>query len=574
MNWWIYIILALAFTACEGKEGISRNSQENAAVSGTLSSGDSPKNALGIANLPSEKVYEVKQVIQHFIESKEPGEKYHIDDRKLYSSEVLPRAYMENVFSPLWLTVQGDSLIKAAQMLQYMDEIEYHGFTKYDYHYTPIKTLYHKLAHKNNTEASAVDLAYLDIYLTDAFLLLSSHLYNGKYDPESMEIQYGIQRGKPELKLDHKLFKMLSYDEVNDFMPIFYPKSHGYENMVAKAKSLKDKINKDFTISLPRNYDFGSIFKDTIMRARILEKLYLLEYIKDSSVIATIDSTDFSTVIKMFQFNHGLNCDGEIGAHTFEAINTPLKDRLYQLYVNMERLRWLPEKENEYRVVVNIADYTMDLLDGRDTLIHMRTIVGRNFRRTPVFDAKMTYLVFSPTWTVPPGILRNDVLPAVAKDVGYLAKNNMIIIDRSGSTVSPSAIDWQKARTGSFPYTIRQQPGDNNALGRVKFMFPNRHSVYLHDTPAKNLFERDERMFSSGCIRIEKPFELARILLNDSLNWGNEQIRAAMSRNTEQTVVLRRPVNVYIYYLTAWGGDHFRKDVYGRDESKKKLFFP
>lgn len=573
MNRWIYLILALALVACGSKENDTINSKEVARVKDTLSNTDNQQNASGTTSLPSEKVHEVQQVIQHFIETKEPQEKYQIDKTELYSSEVLPRTYTENVFSPLWLSIEQDSLIKVGQMLQFIEEIEFHGLKKEDYHYAAIKKIVATLSQANLADAAVIDLAHLDLYLTDAFLLLSSHLYNGKYDPESMEIQYGIQRGKPELKLDHKLFKMLSYDDINEFMPIFYPKTHGYQNMVATAKLLSTKLADDFSISLPRNYDLSTIQEDTLVRTKILNKLVLLDYIKDTNAIAKMDSTAFSNVIKEFQRYHGLNQDGAIGAHTFEAINTPIRDRIYQLYINMERLRWLPEKENEYRVVVNIADYTMDLLDGRDTLIHMRTIVGRNFRRTPVFDAKMTYLVFSPTWTVPPGILRNDVLPAVAKDVGYLAKNNMIVLDRSGNRVSPDSIDWQKARTGSFPYTIRQQPGNNNALGRVKFMFPNRHSVYLHDTPSKNLFERDERLFSSGCIRIEKPFELAKIVLNDTVAWGEEQIRDAMNRTTERTVALKRPVNVYIYYLTAWGGEHFRKDVYGRDESKKNWFY-
>jgi murein L,D-transpeptidase YcbB/YkuD len=520
---------------------------------------------------PPESVELVKQMIQQFIENKIPDEKYMVLDEKLYSSEVLPRAYTQKLFVPLWLEVQDDTLVKVKQMLHFLDDLKFHGLNREDYHYNSIKKLYSRIVNADVIDADIVDLAHLDLLLSDAFLLLSSHLYNGKYDPETLELQYGIQRGKPELELDHKLYKMLNHYELSEFMAIFYPKAHGYQNMVEKAKLIESKLNQDFQISLPKNYDFKTIHNDSVVLSKLFVKLDLLGYKRDSSNLES-DSLALNTLVKKFQYYHGLNQDGELGSLTFEAINTPLKTRLNQLYINMERMRWLPQKNDEYRIVVNIADYTLDLIDAQDTILNMRTIVGRNFRKTPVFSSKMTYLVFSPTWTVPPGILRNDILPAVAKDINYLSKNNMIVLDRSGQTVSPSSIDWQKARTGSFPYTIRQQPGNNNALGRVKFMFPNRHSVYLHDTPSRSLFARDERLFSSGCIRIEKPFELAKILLNDSTNWGDEQIKSAMNQTKERTVLLKRPVNIYIYYLTAWDGDHFRKDVYGRDEMKEKLF--
>lgn len=514
---------------------------------------------------------EVKRIIQQFIENKIPDEKYEIRDRKLHSSEILPTIYAQKLFTPLWLNGASDTLKKVEQMLGFIKDIKYHGLNSKDYHCDQIETLYKNILLNGLDEVKTTDFAHLDLLLTDAFLMLSSHLYNGKYDPYSLEIQYGIQRGKPELALDYKLYKMLARDNVEEFMTVFYPKAHGYVQMVNKAKELDAKLKIDFTISLSPDYDFSKLNRDSLTLSQIGRKMNLLGYEFPLDTFVT-DSLEREKIIKKFQFYHGLNQDGKFGRRTFEALNTPIEHRLYQLYINMERMRWLPEKYDEFRIVVNIADYSLDLIDEMDTVIHMKTIIGRSVRETPVFSSKMSYLVFSPTWTVPQGILRNDILPAVARDISYLSKKNMVVLNRSNEIVNPDSIDWKLARKGSFPYTIQQQPGDDNALGRVKFMFPNRYSVYLHDTPAKSLFDRDERLFSSGCIRIEQPFELAKILLNDSTQWGDEQIQNAMALDEELVVSLKRPVQVYIYYLTAWEGDHFRKDVYDRDKNKKRLF--
>jgi murein L,D-transpeptidase YcbB/YkuD len=181
----------------------------------------------------------------------------------------------------------------------------------------------------------------------------------------------------------------------------------------------------------------------------------------------------------------------------------------------------------------------------------------------------MQYLVFNPTWTVPPGIMRNDVLPGVRKDPEYFAKKNMVVFDNAGAQVDPAAVDWNK--TGAGSYTVRQTQGKTNALGAVKFIFPNTHSVYLHDTPSKELFNKAERAFSSGCIRVEKSLELAEYLLNDSLMWNRQNIDKLVATNRTQTVELKNKPIVYLLYSTAYtdmeGVIHFRKDIYDRDEA-------
>jgi murein L,D-transpeptidase YcbB/YkuD len=338
--------------------------------------------------------------------------------------------------------------------------------------------------------------------------------------------------------------------------------------MVDKAKKLDSLSQLDFT------FDFSEKKLpirpgDSINNINDLrKKLQLLGHYK-SELLPTSYFYDSLTqeAVNSLQKQFGFNDDAIIGKNTLNALNTPISKLQEKLFENMERLRWLPDSLEHRHIFVNIADFHLHFFEGKDTLISMRTVVGRNYRQTPVFHGKMSYLVFSPTWTVPPGILRNDVLPEVRKSTNYLTSKNMVVLDAKGKQVDPSTVDWKK---DGMKYIIRQQPGAQNALGKVKFMFPNKHNVYLHDTPSKDLFNRDQRLFSSGCIRVEKAKELSQLLLNDMPSWTEERINNAMHKNNEQTVVLKSPVGVYIYYLTAWSTPneqiHFREDVYKRDD--------
>lgn len=221
-------------------------------------------------------------------------------------------------------------------------------------------------------------------------------------------------------------------------------------------------------------------------------------------------------------------------------------------------------------IIINIANFKLDMISGTDTLISMRVVVGKGARATPVFDDRLSYIVFSPTWTVPRTILKEDVFPQLLNGPEYLTKRKMVLLRPDGSELAYEEIDWSTVSKDNFPYMVRQSPGTGNALGKVKFMFPNEYNVYLHDTPSKANFARDARDVSSGCIRLEKPFDLAVILLADQPEWTSANIRKAMQQDTEQPVQLTIPVDVVITYLTAWsdGTDRiqFRKDVYRRDE--------
>jgi len=250
-------------------------------------------------------------------------------------------------------------------------------------------------------------------------------------------------------------------------------------------------------------------------------------------------------------------------------MNVPAEARVQQLRVNLERARWVVGGLSDTFVLVNLPAFKAYVIRDRKNVWEGRTQIGREARQTPTFRADMKYLVFNPDWTVPPTILAQDVLAGMRKGQNTIAKKRLAILDQQGRTVDPASIDWQNATPGNFRYTLRQPPGPDNALGRVKFIFPNQHSIFLHDTPSRELFTSDQRTFSSGCIRVERPLELAAVLLEGQENWTPARIQEVVDSKQSQTVFLTTPLPVLIVYWTVSvgaGGDlRFAKDVYSLD---------
>ena len=275
------------------------------------------------------------------------------------------------------------------------------------------------------------------------------------------------------------------------------------------------------------------------------------------------------TAVRRFQERMGLVADGKIGARTITELNVPIDERITQLRVNLDRGRvLLHDLPNEF-VVVNIAAYWIYLVRGQEIVWNARAQVGKTYRQTPMFRSDIDYLVFNPTWTVPPGIIRNDILPDARRDPASITRRDLKVLDASGNVVDPASIDWSKFKSGNIPYTLRQDPGPKNALGRVKIMFPNSYSVYLHDTPSQSKFEETDRAFSSGCVRVERPLELAELLLADPATWNAATIRAGNRCGPHAERDAASKVPVLLAYWTAWvdpqGRVNFRRDVYGQD---------
>ena len=264
---------------------------------------------------------------------------------------------------------------------------------------------------------------------------------------------------------------------------------------------------------------------------------------------------------------------GRVGPATLAALNVSSADRVDQILLNMERWRWLPQDLGTRHIIVNIADFKLQVMENGQPVLNMKIIVGKGYRRTPVFSDKITYLVLNPSWLIPHEIAVKDKLPLVRKDPEYFTKQNIRVFRGWGAEsreINSKTVNWSAVTPQTFPYRLRQDPGPENALGRIKFMFPNRFNIYIHDTPYRTLFHKASRTFSSGCIRIEKPLELAAYVLKPDSRWHPDAIRAALEQGEERTIPLPEPIPVHLLYWTVFvdptGNLQFRPDIYNRDK--------
>lgn len=300
----------------------------------------------------------------------------------------------------------------------------------------------------------------------------------------------------------------------------------------------------------------------------------------DAGQIAAIDTYDenLGDAVRRFEARHGMDPDGVPGPAMIAAMNVPAEERARQLALNLERWRWMPDDLGTPHILVNIASYNMQVRDAREAIpLRMRVIAGKPANPTPIFSDTMTKIVFSPYWNIPESIEIKEMWPSIVKDSGYLKKKDIEVVRYEGGkavVIDPSTIDWANAKNES-DFQLRQKSGASNSLGYVKFLFPNRHNVYLHDTPADNLFDKLTRDLSHGCVRLEQPEELAVYLLRDQPEWTAERIKAAMHAGTEEHVELKTPIAIHLVYLTARvdedGVPQFFRDVYGYDLKQQEV---
>lgn len=287
---------------------------------------------------------------------------------------------------------------------------------------------------------------------------------------------------------------------------------------------------------------------------------------------------DLENALKVFQKNHGLNEDGVLGKNTVKALNVSIEQRITQLEKNKKRIEDLPLSLLGRYILVNLPDYRLRVVDDdQDTLV-MRVIVGGRSRahRTPLFAGELSYIVLNPRWHVPQSIAVKEMLPKLQKDSAYLSKQNIKVIqtiDGQTQTLDSTAIDWSQVDSSTFDFRFSQDPGDGNALGHIKFIFPNKYNVYLHDTNNRSLFQNDVRDLSHGCVRVEKPLDLAKTVLKDLPEWTETKIKSHYGKGGEKVVTLPTKIPVHIVYVTAWVDDEgvtqFRDDVYGYDATVK-----
>jgi murein L,D-transpeptidase YcbB/YkuD len=303
-----------------------------------------------------------------------------------------------------------------------------------------------------------------------------------------------------------------------------------------------------------------------LLRGRLRALGHVLPETEDA---AAFDSA-VESAVAAFQRAIGLEADGVVGALTLSELNVTPTARIGQLRANLERWRWLPDDLGERHIRVNIAGFSLEARAGGQVEQVHDVIVGRIYRMTPVFSDAIRYVVLNPWWETPDSLARLDKLPLFQRDPDAVTRLGFEVWDKHGKRLQAEHIDWPAYSAADFPFRLRQQPGEQNALGKVKLMFPNRHNVYLHDTPTKDLFLKSSRAFSSGCVRVSGAMELTRWVLQETPEWHADKIAAALASGVETRANLVRPLPVHILYLTvvmdADGGLRFISDVYQRDQ--------
>lgn len=484
----------------------------------------------------------------------------------------IPVFYAERQFMPTWsdeegLRTLGHDLIRA------IEQAGQDGLEPQDYHLDAIHAMMKEMAAEASlpTGHKADQWARLDLLLTDAYLLLSSHLSGGRVNPETMHKDWLISGNRVDLLA--ALNGALKEGDIDKALNGLRPAHKGYANLRLALSQLHAIDREGGWSTVPAGPTIRPGDRSDRVPA-LRQRLGMGGDLTDANLPEEPERLDPVLVeaLKKFQARHGLDPDGAVGRRTLEELNVPVKDRIRQIEFNLERWRWLPTQPGERYIAVNIADFSLIVVEHQEVVLTMRVVVGRPARRTPVFSSLMTYMVISPYWTVPPTIATEDMLPKVIEDPGYFDSQAIKVYygwDEGNAAVDPRQISWPLYSKGNFPFRLVQEPGAQNALGHLKFMFPNRFSVYLHDTPNRKLFGKAQRDFSSGCIRVENAVALAQYLLKDNPNWTPEKLLAAIKRNQQQIVTVDPPVPVHLLYLTAWldgnAAVQFRKDIYERD---------
>ena len=485
-----------------------------------------------------------------------------IEEEDIRAVRALPMFYERRQFEPVW-TDPGMFSDLTKMIAASADD----GLAPEDYHLAAI----HALTKSWDRITSPESRADLDIVCTDALLSLAYHTRYGKVDPERLDADWNIYDDFVELsemiERMEELFEGGTADIVRAVDEIRPP----YRIYRALSRALVEYRTIETEGGWPAIPD-GDVLKEGVRNQRVVTLRERLAVTGDLEIEEPGDDLfdeELAEGVERFQQRHGLDVDGVVGKMTLATLNIPVSEKIDRMRVNLERLRWVLQDESRTFILVNIAGFEVLFARDEELSWRSRVQVGKEYRKTPVFRADLDYIVFNPTWTVPPTILKKDIIPKAAKDPAYLDKKNIKVIDSKGRIIPAADVDWQKYLNGGFPYTLRQDPGPNNALGRVKFIFPNKHFVFLHDTPSRSLFSRSKRTFSSGCIRVENPLEFAEVLLNDPEKWSIEQIEGLIESAKTKTVHLDQPIPVFLLYWTAYVNDdgtvHFREDVYGRD---------
>jgi len=412
-----------------------------------------------------------------------------------------------------------------------------------------------------------------EILLTQRFLEYIDHLRKGRIDPQriSRNIKFHGHKVRPVEWLLH-VFQNSNGDcsKLRDMAPS-HPQYQRLRDVLEYYRTLARETPEWPKITSTKPLKLGDNNPDIL----VLRQLLNLHGDLENDIPSSKLDREVDAALRQFQRRHMLEADGLVGGKTKEALNRPIDELIVKTLINMERLRWLPDNLGDKHIIVNVAGYQVQAFERAEAKLTIPAIVGRPSRRTPLFYADLKNVVINPSWGVPYNILVHDKLPKIIQDPDYVRRSGFTVTDSSGNIIDPDQADWENEGAS---YHLRQSPGRHNALGQVKFNIENPYTIYMHGTPEEKLFQKTARAFSSGCIRLKNPIELAVWVLNDENKWSTDHIQQSIHKGGTQTIIPDRVIPVYFTYQTIWLGDgdliYMSDDPYRMDPKMAKVLHP
>jgi murein L,D-transpeptidase YcbB/YkuD len=549
---------------------------------------------------------QVSQVTRQKIRGSKYAPKILIQTKNIKAYKTLPKLYEERNYVPLWIENGGPSS-QAYEMIEIIRNSDNEALDPDYYNISEIESILKRIEQDRNSGDSydALDLAELELLLSNSFLTYTHDLHYGRVRAEQINLE--LLSGERPVNLSKLLVTAVETDQVQETLEGLLPKYPMYAMLRISLKEYREIAAKGGWQPVA----YGNKFKKGARGQRVLalsKRLKVTGELDSSIPGSEVFDDSLDQAVRKYQQRNGLYVDGVVGISTIEALNVPVEERISQIELTMERWRLLPQYLGNRYILVNIANYHLYGIENNNDTINMRIVVGKPQWNTPMFSEEMTHLIINPYWNIPPSIFKDDIAPKIMEDSEYMSKQNMdamglkapekIVVeeaevvevvenveatevtdgDNTGETeLSEVEIQNKKAQEEyiskvlSGKYRLRQNPGPGNPLGRIKFLFPNKHSVYLHDTPNRGFFKKAQRNFSHGCIRVEKPLELAEFVLSSNPSWTQNTIQSSINKMKTKTVHLDESITVYVLYFTTWvdneGTVNFHKDIYGLDKT-------
>lgn len=485
-------------------------------------------------------------------------------EEPIYTAGYLLDLYRKNHFSPLWTNAEN-----IRQLISAIIASAEEGFIPDDYH---LKTIT-RFSNEPREQLSLAQQVEADLLLSDAMLLLGHHKRFGKADPSKVDEKQNLETNTPRPQLVETFLGALKTGTVRASLEQLSPHHQAYLALKEALKHYKQIAGQGGWPQVPMvSESLRPGVQDSRVPAIRRRLAVTGEYHPKGKEEGNSYSGAVVEAVKAFQARHHLEPDGVAGKTTISAMNVTAAERVKQIRVNLERTRWVIHDMPSSNLIVDIAGFMLQYYHDNTPIWSSKVMVGKPYHQTPIFRSAITYIVLNPTWTITPDIIKNETVPSIVKDPGFLAKQRLRVLDSNGTEVDPATIPWGQYQGRYFPYTLRQDAGRDNSLGLIKFLFPNPYHVYLHDTPSKSLFGRSQRAFSHGCIRVQNPLELGRLMLaHDSGNATTpEKMDQIIASGKTTTVLLKQPLPIYLMYLTANVKDGkvlFKPDLYDRDAS-------